>query len=305
MPERTDPLSLDLAALSALAGAPVLAAERCGWGFENETALLTLAGGQRLIVQLLANRARAAQTLRLANELPARLQAAGIGAPRQLAADANASPPYAIREYLPGAPAASRMGTPEGAAQVARAMGALLPRLAGLATHGIALDAAWARPDALAAHARAMLARCAPLLAPGDAAVLEATIGALPAQFAGRAGVFAHGDFCPVNALLAGDEVAALLDFEFARLADALFDAAWWGWVVRYHHPARWLVAWPALLAAASIAPDSANPARMRSLQLLRCLEMLDAHAHGRAAGQPGMWAERLHTTVGWEYQAV
>lgn len=301
MPERTEDLSLDLAALSALAGAPVLAAERCGWGFENETALLTLSNEQHLIVQLISNRARAAQTLRLAGELPARLLASGIGAPRQLAADASASPPYAIREYLLGTPAASRMGTIAGARRVAGAMGALLPRLAGLATHGIELDTTWARPDALAAHARGLLARCAPLLAPGDAAVLEESIAALPAQFAGREVAFAHGDFCPVNALLAGDEVAALLDFEFARLADALFDAAWWGWVVRYHHPERWPFAWPALLAAGGIANDPANAARMRSLQLLRCLEMLDDHAHGRTAGQASMWAERLHTTVGWK----
>ena len=301
MPERTEALSPDLAALSALAGAPVAAAERCAWGFENETALLTLASGQHLIVQLLSNRARAGQTLRLAAELPARLQAAGIAAPRQLAADASASPPYAIREYLPGTPAASRMGTLDGATRVAEVMGALLPRLAGLSTHGIALDAAWARPDTLATHARGLLARCAPLLAPGDAAVLETTIAELSAQFAGREGVFAHGDFCPVNVLLAGDEVAALLDFEFARLADALFDAAWWGWVVRYHHPERWTFAWPALLAAGGIAPDAANAARIRSLQLLRCLEMLDDHAHRRAAGQATMWAERLHATVGWD----
>ena len=301
MPERTEALSLGLAAFSALVGAPVAAAERCGWGFENETALLTLANGQHLIVQLLSSRARAAQTLRLAGELPARLQAAGVVAPRQLAADASASPPYAIREYLPGTPAASRMNTLDGATRVAEAMGALLPGLAGLATHGIELDATWARPDTLAAHARDMLARCAPLLAPGDAEVLETTIVALPAQFAGRVAGFAHGDFCPVNVLLAGDEVAALLDFEFARLADALFDAAWWGWVVRYHHPERWIAAWPALLAAGGIVPDAANAARIRSLHLLRCLEMLDDHAHSRVAGQASMWAERLHATVGWD----
>ena len=69
--------------------------------------------------------------------------------------------------------------------------------------------------------------------------------------------------------------MVGLLDLEFARIADPLFDAAWWGWVVRYHHPARWLHAWPQLLAAAGIADDKETAARIRVIQRLRCLEMI------------------------------
>lgn len=288
--------------LGALVGAPVAAAERCGWGFENETLLATLADGRRLIVKLLASRERAAAALRLAGDLPPRLAAAGIRAPHQLAADAAADPPYAVLEHIPGEPAAGFMGRPGGAAAVARAMGALLPQLARVPLAGADLDATWARPADLARQAAGQLGRCHALLGGAAAAQVHALIGALPAAFAGRPAVFAHGDFCPVNALLDGAHVVGLLDLEFARMADALFDAAWWGWVVRYHHAGRWASAWPKLLAAAGIANDTATNLRIASLQRLRCLEMLDYHAHWRSSGRAAMWAERLQTTLQWQY---
>jgi hypothetical protein len=92
--------------------------------------------------------------------------------------------------------------------------------------------------------------------------------------------------------------VVALLDFEYARLADLLFDAAWWGWVARYHHPELWAAAWPRLLAAAGIAADADTLRRAATLQRLRCLEMLAIHA--AAPGQAAMWAERLVATLEW-----
>lgn len=123
--------------------------------------------------------------------------------------------------------------------------------------------------------------------------------------------MFAHGDFCPVNALIEPTQndtaehaevaVVGLLDFEFSRIADPLFDAAWWGWVVRYHHFERWVAAWPQLLAVAGIALDDATRARVRALQRLRCLEMIDIHAHQPEAA--AMWVERLAATLGWDDQ--
>ena len=300
----------ELAQLSAIVGAPVVAAERCGWGFENHTAIATLADGRRLVVQRITSRTRASHKLELANGLPACLAAVGIRAPRQLAANADADPPYAVREYLFGEPGATRMGTIEGATQIARAMGALLPRLATVATTDVELDTSWADPISLAKQSHEQLARCHTLLGAPIVAALEATIAELPAHFTGRPAVFAHGDFCPVNVLIqrsnvqtferSNVEVVGLLDLEFARIADPLFDAAWWGWVVRYHHPERWVAAWPHLLAAASIAPSAATTARVQALQRLRCLEMVDYHAHERTPAA-AMWIERLGVTLGWD----
>lgn len=304
----------ELRELGRLAGEPVIAAERCGWGFENETIAVTLADGRKQIVQRLSAQAGAAQTLQIAAELPTRMAAVGIRAPRQLAADPNASPPYAVREFLPGEPGAAHMRTKPGATLVARAMGALLPDLTRVAVAGVGLDTSWASPERLAHHAAGLLARCRPLLDERAAGMLQSSIDSLPALFADRAPAFAHGDFCPVNVLLeprpaAQDEqpgaaplkVLGLLDLEFARVADPLFDAAWWGWVVRYHHAERWVVAWPALLAAAGIPNDQATAARIQALQRLRCLEMIARQLHGHTPSVPASWLERLQTTLSWD----
>jgi len=379
----------DTEALSAIIGAPVVAAEPCGWGFENRTAIVTLEDGQRLVVQRINSRASAGHKLHLARVLPDRLAAVGIRAPHLLAADAAADPPYAVREYLPGKPGARLMGTVAGAIQVARAMGALLPRLALVETAGAGLSDAWAGPAGIVRHAQQQLDRCRSLLHEAAGAALEATIAEVAARFLDRPSGFAHGDFCPVNVLLDDDDrrpttddgrpttddrrpliddrpfdtaqdrrpttddrrpttddrrpttddrrpliddrpfdtaqdrrpttddrrpardslspvvggqssVVGLLDLEFARIADPLFDAAWWGWVVRYHHPERWIHAWPQLLAAAGIADDVENARRIRAIQRLRCLEMIDYFATTRTLEVAEMWVARLGTTLGW-----
>jgi aminoglycoside phosphotransferase (APT) family kinase protein len=297
------------------------------------------------------------------------LAATGLRAPRLLAGDAAAPTPFAVREFIPGTTAASYMGALDGAQQVARAMGALLPRLAAVPALNATLNDAWAHPARLAALADKYLARTRPLLDGTTTDALAAAIAALPSHFAGRPAVFAHGDFCPVNVLLAtaevpakagdtqqdpslnsqrlseratnhqdtkapriktgeasrnteqsssgswwlGDLVAtsqtasqaprvvALLDLEFARVADPLFDAAWWGWVVRFHHPPRWVAAYPHLLAAAGIADDAANRARIGILQRLRCLEAIDFQLRTGRPDAAAMWADRLRTTLAWE----
>lgn len=55
----------------------------------------------------------------------------------------------------------------------------------------------------------------------------------------GKGSVLVHGDFGPQNCLLSttGDEVVAILDWEFARIGEPLQDLAWAEWIVRTHHP--------------------------------------------------------------------
>jgi aminoglycoside phosphotransferase (APT) family kinase protein len=296
LPPQTSPD--DLQALSLLIGAPVVATERCGWGFENRTDALTLADGRRLVLQRIANRALAPHKLRLARTLPSRLAAVGLRVPRLLAADAAADPPYAIREFLPGQPGAALLDSDAGARRLAVEMGALLPGLAEVATDGLALPDGWTTPQ-LERQARQQLERCGPLLDARSRDALAATIDAVAVRFAGRAARFAHGDFCPVNVLVADGRVVALLDVEFARLADPLFDAAWWGWVVRYHHPGCWAAAWPALLGAAGITQDGPTLGRIQALQRLRCLELLDQAREPNPASA-AMWAARLVETLQW-----
>ena len=92
----------------------------------------------------------------------------------------------------------------------------------------------------------------------------------MPEAFEGTRPVFAHGDLAPVNVVMDGGAgpgvVVALLDLERARLAHPLFDAAWWSWVVRYHHPSRSPAAGHAFLSErpASRRPRPRRPASRR-----------------------------------------
>ncbi|HET9223476.1 MAG TPA: phosphotransferase, partial [Roseiflexaceae bacterium] len=192
----------ELQALSALVGAPVIAAERAGWGFENRTDIVRLADGRRLVIQRLARRAQAPRSLRLAHILPDRLAQIGIRLPRQVAADATADPPYAVREFLNGTTAATFMGQIAGAVEVASAMGALLPRLQSASTAGLRLPNGWADASRLELQARRQLSRCRDMFDAATFRELTATIDEVRERFAGRPARFAHGDFCPVNALV-------------------------------------------------------------------------------------------------------
>jgi aminoglycoside phosphotransferase (APT) family kinase protein len=322
----------ELEVLSVLVGAQVIAAERASWGFENRTDIASLADGRKLVIQRLARRAQASRSLRLAHVLPNRLARIGIRLPRQLAADAAADPPYAVREYLSGTTAATFMGKVAGAVAVASAMGALLPQLQSASVAGLRLPSAWADPSRLERQARAQLRRCREMFDQATFHELAATIDEVGERFAGRPACFAHGDFCPVNALVEVDDqqpttndrrpttadeaidpqpptsnaqllrVVGLLDVDYARVADPLFDAAWWGWVVRYHHQERWIAAWPMLLRAAGITLDQGTLGRVRVLQRLRCLEAAD-DARRAGVDAAAMWARRLIETLGWTYQ--
>ena len=328
----------ELQVLSTIVGAPVVAFERAGWGFENRTDIVTLADGRRLVVQRLTRRAQARGRLRLARILPDRLAPLGIRLPRQLAASSVADPPYAVREHLGGASAAAFMGDTAGAVAVASAMGALLLRLQQALTTGLRLPSSWADASRLEQQARRQLNRCRDMFDAATRRELATTIDEVRGRFTARRACFGHGDFCPVNVLVEptdhrppttdADErelsdyrlqatgygpitqcavrdmqglcVVGLLDVDYARVADPLFDAAWWGWVVRYHHPDRWIMAWPELLRAAGIPVDQAMLGRVRVLQRLRCLEAVD-DARQAGADAAIMWARRLHETLDWE----
>lgn len=82
------------------------------------------------------------------------------------------------------------------------------------------------------------------------------------------AGAFVHGDFAPINVLVdARGLVVGLLDLEHGHLGDPLEDIAWWGWVVRHHHPASWEAAWPTFCSAAHLDVTE-HGATLRALML-------------------------------------
>ncbi len=150
---------------------------------------------------------------------------------------------------------------------LARLMGQLLQRFRTLPSDGLALDDTWADPERLAERARPW-ARAAG----GGGDVLDG----LPTLFAGRTAVLAHGDFVPANVLTDGTRVTALLGFASTRLADPLFDVAWWHWSVGLAPPRALEAGWPAFLGGLWMRPDEPLlMARVRALQVVRALELL------------------------------
>jgi aminoglycoside phosphotransferase (APT) family kinase protein len=92
-------------------------------------------------------------------------------------------------------------------------------------------------------------------------------------------GRLVHGDFAPVNVVVGPDAtIRALLDFEHAHEGDPLEDVAWWGWVVRHHHPDAWAAAWLTFCAAAGVDPTMHAPTLRRLM-----LDRLDRRAQAAA----------------------
>jgi len=238
---------------------------------------VTLDDGACVVLQRYRRRPDAEHRLRVMRALRAPAAAAGIAIPRIRQSDLDADPAWVVFDALPGAPVPEADGGLEGERfpVTARAMGELLAGFRELPTIGLDLGDLWARPRRLADRAAEWI-HDVPGLSAADRAVLSGVAGRVPRLFEGRPAVLAHGDFAPVNVLTEGGSLSGLLDFESVRLADPLFDAAWWAWAVSFSSASALEAAWPEFLHGAAI--DPAEPRltdRVRTLQLLRMLELL------------------------------
>ena len=261
--------------LERLLGRPVANATKAAWGFTNRTDMVELDGGDRVVVQRYRRRADAERRLATMRALHDPAAAAGIATPRVRDADLDAQPPWVVFDVLPGVPIPEAGDTafdgPRFRAMV-EAMGELLATFRSLQITGLALDDTWADPHRLATAA----AGWADAIDGLDRPAIDAVLARLPQLFAGRPAVLAHGDFAPVNVLTDGTTITGLLDFEAVRLADPLFDPAWWAWAMSFASSSLLTAVWPAFLRAAKIDPgDSDLTERVHALQILRMLELL------------------------------
>lgn len=294
--------AMDVAELEYLLGEPVESVEPGQWGFTNRTAVATLAGGGRLVVQQYVDPAGAANRIRATERLAEPLRLAGVPTAVLVRADLAATPPYAVFEALPGRPgyvvAEHDLSAPVFPAMAA-AMGRTLAALQSIPVAGRGLPSLWASPVQLAATASEWLAASNAVIGAADRRRLQAVIDALPGLFVDRPVVVAHGDYGPANVLFEGERVTGLLDLEYARLADPLFDVAWWSWLLRFHTPVAFERTWPTFLANAGFDPGAPDfERRVFTLLMVRVLE-----ATSRAAGgdQHAAWGDRISTTLRWD----
>ncbi len=264
------------------------------WANTTRTVLVRAAGGKLLVVQWGADRAAIARRIRLARTL-ARV-APALPVPPVVAGDASAKVPWLATPYVPGTPGRDLLRGDAEAARLGAAVGGLARALRSVPPTGLLLPRRWAEPVRLQTAARDWLARARDALGADLADRLGHRIEAIPAVLDAPP-VFAHGDLAPVNVVLRGGEVVALLDLERARLAHPLYDAAWWTWVIRVHHPERAASAGDRFLEAAGLGPDRETLDRLALLAALQCLEMLAARPRG-ADPVRREWARRVALAV-------
>jgi aminoglycoside phosphotransferase (APT) family kinase protein len=267
-------------------------ASRVPWGFRNEVWSIGLDDGRHLAATRFVDRDASASIVSLTERLQPRLRAVGV--PTAALVDVGpASTGLLITEFVDGMVGAALLAHPDGAALVGSLLGATWRRLAGLDVDGLSLDPSWSRPGDLARSSRARLSRAGPWLGGMERRRLGEAIAACADLLVQRRPGFVHGDLAPVNVIVGDRRLAALLDFEFARLAEPLLDAGWFDAMVAYHHPAERPAAWQAFLTASGIdADESVTRDLLRILPMLRFLEILDDR---RAANvDAGHWVAML-----------
>ncbi len=219
-------------------GGPLGGVAPAAWGFQNRTDVVELASGERVVLQRYRRREDAEYRLRVIRALHDRAAAVRIAIPRVRGFDLDANPPWMSFYPLPGIPVPEVPGGLEGPAfpVLARAMGEMLAAFRELPTAGLDVDRTWADPATLATRAGEWAAASTDL-SERERALLAAELVRVPELFRGRPAVLAHGDFSPVNLLTDGTSLTGLVDFESTRLADPLFDVAWWEWSVGHAGP--------------------------------------------------------------------
>ena len=278
----------------ALAACPggVLAGARAPWGFTHETWILTPRTGPPIAVQ--RRRDRSDPTRPRARAIRAAVRATGVPVPEPARIDAGGRRPVLVLPFVPGVPAASMLGSDAVAEAAGSLCGRVAATLAGTSLAGLHLGGAWTSGRALRAAGRTWAGRCSGLLAERSLRALDAVLEQAATEADAAPAAFAHGDLAPVNILVHAGRVAAVLDLDRARAAPPDYDAAWFLWVVGYHHPEVVAVAWAGYARGADLPPGL--PPATAWLQPLQLLELASS---SRDTEERSRWAARLEALLG------
>lgn len=264
--------------------------DRSAWGFDHETWLLS-GSGRRLVVQRRSDRSD--PTRPRSRRVREAARATGLQVPEPTLAGHDAGHVVVALPFVDGRPGSELLTGEAGAASVGDLCGGIAARLARVDAGRLGLPSAWASGARLGRAAERWRHRVEGMLDARAAARLGHVVRLAELEAGEGSAVFAHGDLAPVNLLVDGGAVTAVLDFDRARLAPPMFDAAWFGWVVGHHHPEVADAAWRGYATAAGL--PASWPEAFDWLQPLQLLE--------RAAGAPRVaertiWVERLRAAL-------
>ena len=269
------------------------------WASDVRTRRATLEDGLVVVHQAglptAAGRAGIARRMRLSRSLAA-AAAPGLLVPAVLDGDPGADPPFLVTAFVPGRTGAELLGSDSDAVVLGRAAGAAARAIAAIPPRslGTRLPGLWGDAGLLSAAALRWLGGVRATLSPSEIRSVAGTIDGIPGLLAAPA-VLAHGDLAPVNLVIDDGRMVGLLDLERLRVAPAGFDAAWFRFMVRHHHPERWPVAGPAFLEAANLGDELHVRRRLDDLAVLACLE--HARLPGRSPARCG-WVARAREVL-------
>jgi len=268
------------------------------WATATRTQLVTLEGGERIVVQrglsTRAGRAAIARRIRLSRAL--RRPGAQLPVPEVLAGDPRAADgPWLASRFVDGRLGSDLLDSGSDAAVLGAMAGTVAAGCAGLSAQGLRLGRRWADPGRLTRAAASWLESVGGGLSVDAVVRGRRLVERVPELLAASPPVVAHGDLAPVNLVVAGGSVVAVLDLERMRLAPAALDAAWFRYLVRLHHPERSAAATSALLAARGLADDAATALMLDDLAALACLELA---ASVKSAPGRRTWLARLETLL-------
>lgn len=272
----------DRATLERRLGTNILASRRLQWGFAHRTDLVRTVEDQVAVTWLGPEEAAA----RVAVERRVReVVGPEVPVPPIVCWELAGPHPFLVTAYVAGRAGGTFLDDAADAARLGTLMGVLLGRFTSLPVQGIA-PSPWLA-DRIPLVEDPLLATAAPEVR-RRLATLDWAIAGGPSSVA-----FIHGDFVPVNALVEGGHVTALLDWEHAGAGHPLADAAWWRAIVLVHHPEVFSAAWGAFREAAGIGDASEE-----LLVALAARRMLRLARSGPAGPEQAAWLERLGRLV-------
>ena len=270
-------------------------------GASTDTYRIELDDGRSLAAQRLIG-ATAVRRVATATAIATRLAAAGVPVPGPVSVVRVGRVSWLAAPWVDGESGRQWLDTAARSRRLAAGMGALTIRLARADASDLGLERGWGNADEVQRMATACLTRLSGSLGADEVGRLRDAAAIAGASPAGASPVFAHGDFAPVNVILAPDgAVRAMLDLESARLSAPLLDVAWWGWILRFHHADAWARTWPVFLDAAGVVGDRETTVLIEAIQRVRCLELA---ASARDPISRAAWLARLRATLQWPRSA-
>ena len=265
---------------------------RAAWGFTHETWILTAEGGRTVAVQ--RRRDRSDPTRPRARAVREAVRAvSGLIVPEPSSAPSDRGHVVVVLPFVSGVPASGLLGEAAGAEEVGVLCGRVAARLAGIAWGGLGLSSTWASGERLRAVGQGWAHRSAGLLRDRSLRTIGGLLETAAREIDDASGCLAHGDLAPVNILVRRGRVAAILDFDHARVGHPLFDAAWFMWVVTHHHPQVAEAAWRGYARGARLPPET--PAAFAWMQPLQLLERA---ATARDQSERDTWVARLEAAL-------